>query len=65
MDNDKTVEELVKIRKTLENIQAILEYKFVPQYTVERRKVNGKTIRTRHTLEDPLKTLRKGLYKES
>ena len=59
---DNMLNELTAIRKTLEDIRLILEYAYVPQYRVERRKVNGKTVRTRHTLEAPLEELRKELH---
>ena len=52
--------ELVKIRKTLEDIEYILEYAHVPQYYVEKiRDANGKTIsRNRVYHEVPLEHLR-------
>lgn len=55
--------ELVKIRKTLEDIEYILEYAHVPQYYVEKiRDENGKTIsRNRVYHEAPLEHLRKAL----
>lgn len=59
---DEILKELVQIRQELQNIRLILEYAHVPRYRVERRKVDGKTVRIRHTLEDPLEELRKGLH---
>lgn len=58
-NNDDFLKEIITIRKELQNIRAILQSKFVQDYTVERTKVDGKTVRIRHTLEDPLEYLRK------
>lgn len=55
----KILNELIAIRKELQNIRVILQFQFIKDYTVERTKVDGRTIRTRHTLEDALGDLRK------
>lgn len=54
--------ELIEIKKLLQDIELILEYKFVPHYRGERTVTNGKTIRTCHILEDPLEELRKAKH---
>ena len=59
---DKMLEELTAIRKELENIRLILEYKYVPQYAVKRKRIDGKIVRIRHTLQAPLEELRTTLH---
>lgn len=53
------VDEIVTIRKELQSIRVILQSQFIRDYEIERTKVDGKTVRTRRTLEDPLGELRK------
>lgn len=57
--DEKILEELTLMRKELQNIRIILQSRFVDDYTVERQIVDGKTVRIRHTLEDPVGELRK------
>ena len=60
----ETLQELKAIRKTLEDIEFILEYAHVPQYSVKRyRNESGKIIRNFEYHEDPLGHLRTGLHK--
>lgn len=54
------LKELIEIRKELQNIRAILEYKFVEKYEgVRTVDENGKSIRILRPLEDPLGKIRK------
>ena len=57
--DEKILEELTIIRKELQNIRVILQSEFVSDYTITREHVDGKVIRTRTILEDPLGELRK------
>lgn len=58
--NELELKELIEIRKELQNIRAILEYNYVPKYErIKTTDENGKTIRTRRPLEDPLGRIRK------
>lgn len=54
------LEELIEIRKELQNIRAILEHEYVPKHerirTVDE---NGRSIRILQPLEDPLGKIRK------
>lgn len=53
------LKELTEIRKELQNIRVILQSQFVRDYEIDRKYKDGKCIRTRRTLEDPLGELRK------
>jgi len=56
----KLLKELVMIRKTLQDIEFILESKFIEQYEVIiKHDENGKRIRIRNYYENPLGELRK------
>jgi hypothetical protein len=55
----RILRELIEIRKELQNIRVILQSQFVHDYRIERKRVDGKIVRTIHTLQDPLKELRK------
>lgn len=59
-ENNEIIEELIIIRKELQNIRVILQSQFVPDFKIERtRNENGKTIRKRIPIKDPLGDLRK------
>ena len=62
-DVSRIVEELAAVRKELEKISLILEYVYVPQHTVERKKVDGRTVIIDHPLQAPLEEIRKALGK--
>ncbi len=53
------LKELIQIRKELQDIKLILKFKCLYNYEIERKKVNGETIRIRHIRPDPLEELRK------
>ncbi len=58
--NDAYLQELIEIKRELQNIRVILQSQYVSNYEIVKTKdKNGKTIRTRHILEDPLEQLRK------
>lgn len=56
----RKIDELIEIKKELQNIRVILQSQYIPKYRRERMKdENGRAIRILHTLEDPLGDLRK------
>ncbi len=55
----RILRELIEIRKELQNIRVILQSQFVHDYRIERKRVVGLIVITIHTLQDPLKELRK------
>lgn len=57
--NQKKINELVEIRNELQDIKIILEYRFLPKYTIEHEMIDGKRVRKCHNLEAPLEDLRK------
>lgn len=57
--DEKILEELTLMRKELQNIRVILQSQFVKDYKITRERIDGKVIRTRTILEDPLGDLRR------
>ncbi len=55
----KILQELIAIRKELQDIKLILKFQCLPNYRTERSLVDGKRVRTRYVLPDPLEALRK------
>ena len=57
--NDIHLEELVRIRKALEDIEFILEYAYIPQTKNKRRiRKDGSVVRECEYIENPLQELR-------
>lgn len=58
--DEREFKELVLIRKELQNIRAILQYRFAPTHErVHETDESGKQIIVRRTLEDPLEKIRR------
>lgn len=53
------VDELIAIKKELQDIKLILKFRFLSNYKTERVKMDGETIINRYILPDPLEELRK------
>ena len=53
------VDELIAIKKELQDIKLILKFHFLSNYKTERVKMDGETIINRYILPDPLEELRK------
>ena len=52
------VDELIAIKKELQDIKLILKFHFLSNYKTERVKMDGETIINRYILPDPLEELR-------